>query len=154
MRYHLHDLRYNMLDSFSNMAGCSVECGEHIVSEFGEQRVRLLVSTVIMMNFSILVDNEYAAEVDPHRSVAHGVCVAIAEPTVKGVVLIGEKIPDVFKGCNFEHLWLAIDYFSFEGSQEAVWGEYDRAVRHHKSIVLLDSLDVVSCQVCLANRPR
>ena len=119
--------------------------GEHVVGELGEQWIRLLVGTVIVMYLAIMIDYEYAAEADSHRPVAHSIRVAIAKATVERAALVGEKISDVFQSRNLEHLWLPVDDLALEGTDQTIGGQDDRTIWHHKHVVLLYTLYVVPC---------
>ena len=136
---------YYILDGFHDMPDGFGDAREHVISELSEEWIRLLVGTVIVMYLSIMIDYEYAAEAYADGSVAHGVRVAIAETAVERAALVREKIADVLQSSDLEHLRLPVDDLAFEGADQTVRGQDHRAVRHHKDVVLLDTLDVVSC---------
>ena len=105
------------------------------------------------MNLTIMVNDEYPIQADPHCPVGDGVSVSVAETCVERVKFVREEVPDVFQGRYLEHLRLSMDDFSLEGADQTIWTQNYGTVWHHKHLVLNDPLDVVPSIVCLAYRP-
>lgn len=106
------------------------------------------------MNFSILVYDKNLPQTYPHSSIGYCISIPISKSSIKRELTIWKQLSYVPEGSNLKYLRLSVHNFSNEGSQQTIWAQYHRSIRHNILIILFNPSYVVSCQICITNRSR
>lgn len=63
-----------------------MHAGIHLLNQVAKLPVRFAVPACFeVVNFTLWVDDENLVQLNPDVAVAHGICVAVAKPTVKWI---------------------------------------------------------------------
>lgn len=75
---------------------------EKVIDDFGKVWIALYVGRVVMLYFSIRIDNVNSMELHTDCSVRDSIGISVAKSTIEGVVILWEEISDLLECCNLE----------------------------------------------------